>query len=90
MDTSDAAAVEEFVSGFRDTSTALRTELTFTSEAATIRRALDHGSAMERGVLLTVLGHGENIVVRLAGPDDQKPTLRKPQTREPGAFCAAS
>jgi hypothetical protein len=73
MDTSDAAVLEEFVSGFRSMSAALRTELAFTSEAATIRRVLDHGCPLERGILLTVLGHGENIVLRLAAPDDQEP-----------------
>ena len=70
MDTSDTAEVEEFVARFRETREALRTELAFTSEPATIRRVLDHGDPLERGVLLTILGHGANIVVKLTAPDD--------------------
>jgi len=63
-------AAREFVARFHEVSDALRTELIFAGEAAIIRRALEHGSALERGVLLIVLGHGENIVAKVGGAPD--------------------
>ena len=64
-------AAREFVARFHEVSDALRTELIFAGEAALIRRALEHGSALERGVLLIVLGHGENIVAKVGGESEQ-------------------
>jgi hypothetical protein len=58
--------VTGFVASFRETAQALRAELAATSEAATIRRVLDYGSALERGVLLLVLGHADHMVVKLS------------------------
>jgi hypothetical protein len=71
MNPSDAAAMDEFHARFRHLSEALRTELTFAGEAATIRRVLDHGSPMERGTLLIALGHCENVVVNLGIPNEE-------------------
>jgi hypothetical protein len=47
----------DFVASFRETAKVLRAELASTGETAITRRVLDDGSALERGVLLAVLGH---------------------------------
>ncbi len=68
MDEHDEAAAREFVSRFDQTRDALRTELTFAGELATLRRVLDHGTPLERGGLLVVLGHAKHVVMRLGAP----------------------
>jgi hypothetical protein len=73
MNPPDAAAVDEFHARFRHLSEALRTEMTFAGEAATIRRVLDHGSPEERSVLLIVLGHAEHIMMKFGTPDAADP-----------------
>jgi hypothetical protein len=75
-----AQAADEFDVRFCITRDALRAELTETGEVATIRRALDSGSALERGALLTLLGH-KILVVKVSSSDEEAARARDARVR---------
>jgi hypothetical protein len=68
-----AQAADDFDTRFRETRELIRAELKDTGEQRTTRRVLDDGCALERGALLTLLGHGKTLVVRLGSDDDELP-----------------
>ncbi len=70
MDDLDAAEVQEFLEEFRATSEAIRAELKWTGEQATVRRVCEQGSSLERSVLLFALSGCENVLVKLGALEE--------------------
>jgi hypothetical protein len=70
MDTLSSHPDDEFDVRFRETREAIRAELAQTGEQRTIRRTLDDGCPLQRGALLTLLGHGKTLVLKVNSHDD--------------------
>ncbi len=65
MDAIDLAEVSAFLDDYHATADAIRAELQWSGEQATIRRVLDLGSTLERAALFSVLAGCNDIVVKL-------------------------
>ncbi len=63
---------DEFAARFGETREAIAIELKYSGEQATIRRMLDRGCALERAILLTLLGHGQHLALRVRDPGDRE------------------